>query len=82
VALEALRGDKAAQEIAAKHTVPPTLVTTWKRQAIDGLTGFFLTRSGEPMITKPKSKSCTPRLGSWRFENEPDHDWIAQRDAD
>ena len=41
VALEALRGDKTAQEIAAKHKVHPTQVTTWKRQAIDGLTGVF-----------------------------------------
>lgn len=37
VALEALRGDKTAQEIAAKHKIHPTQVTTWKRQAIDGL---------------------------------------------
>jgi len=35
VALEALRGDRTAQEIAAKHKVHPTQVTTWKRQAID-----------------------------------------------
>jgi len=28
VALEALRGDKTAQEIAAKHKVHPTQVTT------------------------------------------------------
>jgi len=41
VALEALRGDRTAQEIAAKHKVHPTQVTTWKRQAIDGLTGVF-----------------------------------------
>ena len=41
VALEALRGDKTAQEIAAKHKIHPTQVTTWKRQAIDGLTGVF-----------------------------------------
>lgn len=41
VTLEALRGDKTAQEIAATHKIGPTQVTTWKRQAIDGLTGMF-----------------------------------------
>ena len=41
VALEALGGDKTAQEIAAKHKIHPTQVTTWKRQAIDGLTRVF-----------------------------------------
>ena len=37
VALEALRGDKAVQEIAARHQRHPNQVSTWKRQAIDGM---------------------------------------------
>ena len=37
VALEALRGDKTVQEIAAKHQLHPNQVSTWKRQAIDGM---------------------------------------------
>jgi len=41
VALEALRGDRTVQQIAAKHRIHPTQVTSWKRQAIDGLTGVF-----------------------------------------
>jgi transposase len=41
VALEALRGDKTVQEIAAKHKVHPNQVSTWKRQAIDGLSEVF-----------------------------------------
>ncbi len=41
VALEALRGDRTIQEIAAKHKVHPNQVSTWKRQAIDGLGEVF-----------------------------------------
>ena len=41
VALEALRGDKTVQEIAARHQVHPNQVSTWKRQAMDGLDGVF-----------------------------------------
>ena len=41
VALEALRGDKTVQEIASKHKVHPNQVSTWKRQAIDGLSDVF-----------------------------------------
>ena len=41
VALEALRGDRTAQEIAALHQVHPNQVSTWKRQAIDGLSEVF-----------------------------------------
>jgi transposase len=40
VALEALRGDKTVQEIASKK-VHPNQVSTWKRQAIDGLSEVF-----------------------------------------
>ena len=43
VALEALRGDKTVQEIASKHKVHPNQVSTWKRQAIDGLADVFST---------------------------------------
>lgn len=41
VALEALRGDKTIQEIAAKHQVHPNQVSTWRRQAVDGLDAVF-----------------------------------------
>ncbi len=39
--MEALRGDKTAQEIVAKHQLHPNQVSTWKRQAIDGMADVF-----------------------------------------
>ncbi len=41
VALEALRGDQTIQEMAARYKVHPNQVSTWKRQAIDGLGAIF-----------------------------------------
>ena len=41
VALDALHGDRTLQEIAAKHKVHPNQVSSWKRQAIDGLGEVF-----------------------------------------
>ena len=41
VALDALRGDKTIQEIAAKHKVHPNQVSIWKRQAVEGLGTVF-----------------------------------------
>ncbi len=41
VALDALRGDKTVQEIAARYKVHPNQLSTWKRQAIDGLSEVF-----------------------------------------
>lgn len=47
VALEALPGDRTIQEIAAKHRLHPTQVSTWKRQAVEGLLGVF-SEGGKP----------------------------------
>ena len=41
IALEALRGNKSIQEIAAKHQVHPNQVSTWKRLAVDGMADVF-----------------------------------------
>ena len=41
VAMEALRGDRTIQAIAAKHEVHPNQVSGWKRQAQEGLRELF-----------------------------------------
>lgn len=41
VALEAIRGEQTLAELAAKHGIHPTMIATWKRQAIDGMAGTF-----------------------------------------
>ena len=41
VGLEALRGDRPIQAIAAKHEVHPNQVSGWKRQAQEGLREVF-----------------------------------------
>jgi len=41
IALEALRGDKTIQEIAARHKLHPNQISQWKRQAMDGLGEVF-----------------------------------------
>ena len=42
VVLEALRGDKTEQEIAANRPLHPTQVSTWKQQVIEGMAKVFL----------------------------------------
>ena len=65
VALEALRGDKTIQEIAAKHKVHPNQVSTWKRQAIDGLGDVFQAAPIGPVRnTRPRFTIFTPRLAN------------------
>lgn len=41
VALEALRGELTAAQLAAKHGVHQTMISAWKRQATNGLASLF-----------------------------------------
>ena len=41
VALEALRGEQTLAELAARYNVHPNLISTWKRQAQEGLVDVF-----------------------------------------
>jgi transposase len=41
VALEALRGERTLSELAATYEIHPTLITKWKRQAVEGLPEIF-----------------------------------------
>jgi transposase len=65
-----LRGDKTAQEIAAKHQIHPTQVTTWKRQAIDGLTGVFSDKVRRAEDNGAKVKDLHAEIGKLTVEND------------
>ena len=41
VALEVIRGELTVAELVAKHGVHQTLINTWKRQALEGMSGIF-----------------------------------------
>ena len=44
VAIEAIKGQKTTNEIAAEYGVHPTQITQWKRQALESLPDLFSTR--------------------------------------
>lgn len=74
VALEALRGDKTIQEIAAKYQVHPNQVSTWKRQAMDGMADLF-SRGGKPSGPgDAEIKELHAKIGRLTIEN----DFLAQ----
>ncbi len=62
VALEAIRGEMTLAELAARHGVHPTMITAWKRQAIEGLAATFsgkaeaVTAASEAELTKLHAK--------------------------
>ena len=70
VALEALRGDKKIHEIAAKHQLHPNQVSTWKRQAVEGMADVFA-RGGKPEgPTEAEVKELHAKIGRLAVEND------------
>ncbi|WP_211267730.1 IS3 family transposase [Tritonibacter mobilis] len=69
VALEALRGDKTVQEIAARHQLHPNQVSTWKRQAIEGMADVF---SGGKQAgpTEAEVRELHAKIGRLAVEND------------
>ncbi len=47
IALEAIKAQKTANEIAAEYGVHPTQIAQWKKQALDGLPDLFSTRGSD-----------------------------------
>jgi len=41
IALEALKGDSTANELAARHQIHPTLISNWKKALLDGAESLF-----------------------------------------
>jgi transposase len=74
VALEALRGDKTIQEIAAKHRVHPNQVSTWKRQAVEGMADVFAPGGKSDGLTEADVKELHAKIGRLTVEN----DFLAQ----
>ena len=69
IALEALRGDKTIQEIAAKHQLHPNQVSTWKRQAVEGMADVF-SKSDKPSgPTEAEVKDLHAKIGRLAVEN-------------
>ena len=70
VALEALRGDKTIQEIAARHQVHPNQVSAWKRQAVEGMADVFA-RGGKPEgPSEAEVKELHAKIGRLAVEND------------
>ncbi len=71
IAFEALRGDKTIQEIAAKHQLHPNQVSTWKKQAMDGLAAVFSKGGGSAdTISDTEVKELHAKIGRLAVEND------------
>lgn len=72
IALEALRGDKTVQELAALYEVHPNMVTLWKKQLLEGAEMLF-EKSGkdtEQHELERKQDALYKQIGKLQIEND------------
>ena len=71
VALAALRGDRTIQEIATRHKVHPNQVSSWKRQAVEGLGAVFSNGPGKArMDHDDEVRDLHAKIGQLTVERE------------
>ena len=70
VALEALKGEEAAAELASRFGVHPTMIHQWKRAVLDGASGVF-ERGGRkmPEIDEEQVKELHAKIGELAVAN-------------
>jgi transposase-like protein len=77
VAVEAIKGIRTVSELAAAHSVHPTQIHHWKKQAMEGLPGVFQT-------DKPKTeqKDISANLFEEIGRLKVELDWLKKKSGD
>jgi transposase len=75
VALEALKGDLTLAQLAAKHGVHQTMISTWRKQAVDGMASVF---SGKAEAAETKQAADVEKLRARIGQLVVERDFLAK----
>jgi len=76
VALEALKGEKTIVEIASRYGIHPNQISTWKKQALEGLPGLFNgKRKKEDLSAEQLQGELYQQIGQLKVEL----DWLKKK---
>ena len=67
VAIEAIKEDKTIQELAAKHQVHPSQITTWKKEFLENASLVFDSKRQE-VKDESKDKILYSKIGVLQIE--------------
>jgi transposase-like protein len=76
MAVEALKGQRTANEIAGEYGVHPTQLSEWKKQAIDGLPMVFSTQRSKRL---QDSETLMQRLYQEIGQLKVELDWLKKK---
>lgn len=75
VALEALKGDLTLAQLATKHGVHQTMISTWRKQAVDGMASVF---SGKAEASEASREADVERLHAKIGQLVVERDFLAK----
>ena len=71
VALEALKGEETASELASRFGVHPTMIHPWKRALLEGASGVFERGSRKtPEVNEEQVKDLHAKIGELAVAND------------
>ena len=80
VALEALRGEKTASELASQYQVHPTMINTWKRQLLESASHLF-EKGSEASKANGEQQAQIDELYRQIGQLKVERDFLANRSA-
>lgn len=76
VAVAALRGDRTMSELSSEYGVHPTVITRWKKQALEGLPGLL---SGKTAPKVKEAEALQSRLYQEIGQLKVELDWLKKK---
>jgi putative transposase len=76
VAVAALRGDRTMSELSSEYGVHPTVITRWKKQALEGLPGLL---SGKSDPKDKEAEVLQSRLYQEIGQLKVELDWLKKK---
>jgi transposase len=70
VALAAIQNDETTSQIASRFGVHPTMVSTWKRQMLDGAADIFDTAHKSRKQAEAQTDELFRQIGQLKVEND------------
>ena len=68
VAMEAIRGGKPGNELAARIGLHPTQIAQWKKQALEGLPEIFANHRGQKSQAETQEAALYQQIGRLQME--------------